>query len=153
MKVKEIKALTRDNKPSGYSITVEEQNGKSGLITQQNVATYGGKIELIKVGDDVPVVFEEVAKKVGGGFWTSATFPDWKVAGTGGGFSGKGGGNYSKSGDDAQSKMVNNSLQMAVAVFQTLYVGTPTGSAVPSVEELFTKYIDLSAAKYKSIKE
>jgi hypothetical protein len=153
MKVREIKALTRENKASGFSVLVDDgtPNGKSGLVTQQNVGKYGGKVEQIKVGDDIPVVFEEVQKKQGGGTWTSATFPTWETQESKANTSG--GGGYTKSytrggGDDAYSKIVNNSMLTAATVFAQLPAGTTA-----SVVQVFNELCDAALAKYEQYKK
>jgi hypothetical protein len=141
-KVKEIKKQDYKGKVS-YSLSTE--SGKNGLVTAANLEKYHGKVEQIKVGDEVPVVFEDVTKAGGSGKWTSATFPSWEEGK--GESTGSGAGKSSWSNKDVYGTIINNALIAAVNVFTSSPAGTKT------VEELFEAYVNMAVTKYNAVKQ
>ena len=149
--MEKIKSVNTNDYNGKTSYAIETESGKKALVTAGNLAKYGGKVETLKAGDEVNVVFEEVQKKTGGGSWTSAHFPDWEVkqntggGSGGGGWTPKAGGSYK--GEDVVGKIVNTSLMSAVTVFTSSPAGTK------SVEELFDGFVHIALAKYNSVKQ
>ena len=134
------------NGKTSYSVTTED--GKNGLVTADHAAKCGGKVEEVKEGDVVNIVFEDVPKKQGGGTWTAAKFPDWEQKpAAGGGFAGRsGGGSYQK--EDIYGKICNTAAMTAGSIVASSPAGT-----CGTVVEIFNELADAMVLKYEAVKK